>query len=509
MKKIMRRAATATLLAIATVLVAPVASADELVILHTNDTHSQIDPDEFTGLGGILRRKVLIDSVRAAQPNVMLIDAGDVVQGTLYFNLYGGDVENMMMDTLGYDIRILGNHEFDNGTEALAKKIKDTKSTWLSTNYIITEPTLAAKFQPYTIRRFGDRKIGFMGLNLDPKGIVSDGNYDGFEYTDLYEAANRTARKLKEVDSCDMVVAITHIGYLPTDTGTSDLKLATNSKDIDIIIGGHSHTVVDPAAKNPRTPWLVPNADGEFILVTQTGKSGRNLGEITVDLDKLTADYRLIPVNKRLDNRIDSLAAEAIKPYRDGLAALMNKKVAKSAIEMPNDGAAMLNLVVDVIKDRGDELAKNVDLAITNNGGLRRPLPKGDVTEGEIMTTLPFNNKVEVIEISGKDLQDAFDVMALYGITGVTENVDATFDPVTKKCVKLSINGKPVDPVRTYRLATIDYLANGGDYMVPLRKGRKVAASKNILSADMINWLKTKMKGKTLNPSQQVRVKTL
>lgn len=484
-------------------------AADRLVILHTNDTHSQIDPDDNTDLGGVLRRKVLIDSVRAVEPNVMVIDAGDVVQGSLFFNLYGGDVENKLMDAMGYDIRILGNHEFDNGSEELAKKIKDTKSQWLSTNYKITLPGLKEKFAPYTTRTFDGKKIGFIALNLDPKGIVSEGNYDGIEYMDLYDAANATAWYLKNLDGCDMVVAITHIGYEPTATGTSDLQLAPRSRDIDIIIGGHSHTVIDPAAKDAHKPYLVPNANGDFVLVTQTGKSGRNLGEITIDLDKLTSDYRLIPVNKRLDNRLDPKTAAIIAPYRRGVDSLMNVKVARSAIELRNDQPAMLNFVADFIKVRGDELAPNVDFAMTNKGGLRRSLPKGDITEGQVMMALPFNNKVEVIDITGKDLLENFDVMALYGGNGVSKEVDITYDPKTHKCVKALINGKPVDPKKTYRLATIDYLANGGDYMTPLTRGVKVAASKNILSTDILHWMRTALKGKTINPSTAERMRPL
>ena len=497
MKKIKR----IVTLAVAAMFCTPWAvQAEKLVILHTNDTHSQIDPDQDTDLGGVLRRKVLIDSVRAVDPNVMLIDAGDVVQGSLFFNLYRGDVENKLMNALGYDIRILGNHEFDNGSEELAERIKDTKSTWLSTNYKITLPELAAKFQPYTTRKFGDKKIGFIALNLDPKGIVAEGNYNGIEYIDAYEAANATAWYLKNIDSCDMVVAVTHIGYYPTTSGTSDLQVATNSRDIDVIIGGHSHTVIDPAARNPQTPYLVPNADGKFILVTQTGKSGKNLGEITIDLDKLTTDYKLIPVTKRLDDRIDPKTAAIIEPYRRGVDSLMNLKVAHSAIELRNDQPAMLNFVADYIKIRGNQLAKGVDFALTNKGGLRRPWPKGDISEGEVMRALPFNNRVEVIDIKGSDLLDNFDIMALYGGNGVSKEIDATYNPVTGKCTEVLIDGKPVDPNKTYRMATIDYLANGGDYMTPLTKGVKVAESPNILSTDILDWFRTDMKGKTINP---------
>lgn len=502
MKKTLRIAfAIAALAAVAT----PAALADELIILHTNDTHSAIDPDEDTGMGGVLRRKVLIDSVRKADKNVMLIDAGDVVQGSLFFILDSGEVENKLMDAMDYDIRILGNHEFDNGTDELARQIKNTKSEWLSTNYRFTQPDLAKKFHPYTTRRFGDKKIGFIALNLNPKGIVSEGNYDGVEYIDMYDAANATAWQLKNLDSCDYVVAVTHIGYAPTGTGTDDLRLATNSRDIDVIIGGHSHTVVDPARHDATKPYLVPNADGRLILVTQTGKSGRNLGRIAINLDKDSMHYELIPVTSRLDNRLDPATEAIIAPYRPGVDSLMHRMIAKSAIELKNNEPAMLNMVADYIKLRGNELAKGVDFAITNKGGLRRSLPKGDISEGQLLMAFPFNNYIEVIDIEGKDLLENFDIMAKYGSDGVSEDLDVEFDPVTKKCTRVLLNGKPIDPNKTYRVATIDYLGNGGDYMEPLTRGRVVKKSPNIMNRDMVNWLEGKMKGKTLNPSTKRR----
>ena len=186
-----------------------IAEAENLVILHTNDTHSQIDPDDKDNLGGIARRKVVVDSVRNAESNFMLIDAGDAVQGTLYFNLFGGEVEQKAMNALGYDLRILGNHEFDNGIDSLAAVLKMADSKFLATNYDLADTPLKDKFGKYDIREFGNKRIGFIAINLEPKGMISEGNYNGLEYLDAMEAANASAWWLKNVDSCDMVVAVT------------------------------------------------------------------------------------------------------------------------------------------------------------------------------------------------------------------------------------------------------------------------------------------------------------
>ncbi|MDE5968364.1 MAG: metallophosphoesterase, partial [Muribaculaceae bacterium] len=156
----MKKHIALVIIALATLAIGFTAKADRLVILHTNDTHSQIDPMD-NGLGGVLRRKVLIDSVRAAEPNVMLIDAGDAVQGTLFFNLYKGEVEHRVMNHLGYDLAILGNHDFDNGVDLLADNLTHDSITWITTNYDLAASPLAPRFVPKAQKQFGDRPIAF------------------------------------------------------------------------------------------------------------------------------------------------------------------------------------------------------------------------------------------------------------------------------------------------------------------------------------------------------------
>ena len=173
-------------------------SAQHLVILHTNDTHSQIDPDA-DGMGGVLRRKVLIDSVRKAQPNVLLVDAGDAWQGSLFFTLFDGEVEQKMLNALGYDIQILGNHEFDNGMEALARKYQAATPTRLSTNYDFRETPLDSMFVPYVIREIDNRKVGIIAINIDPKGLIDPANCIGLKYENGVEKANATAWFLKNI----------------------------------------------------------------------------------------------------------------------------------------------------------------------------------------------------------------------------------------------------------------------------------------------------------------------
>lgn len=489
-----------------------VGGAKNLVILHTNDTHSQVDPVESDGLGGAGRRMVVVDSVRCANENVLLIDAGDAVQGTLYFNLYGGEVEHKLMNAMGYDVRILGNHDFDNGVDSLAAVLAKADAEFLATNYDLSKSALAGKFKKYAIKEFDGRRIGFIAINLRPEGMIAEGNYDGVEYLDAVEAANASAWWLRHVGGCDLVVAISHIGYNPS-TPPGDLLLARASKDIDIIIGGHSHDLITPTSK--KYQCLVPNADGRDVLVAQVGKAGKNVGEITIDLESLRSTYRVIPVNSRLDARVPQEFAALVAPYRAGVDSLMtNAPVGKTRIELPQESAALLNWATDVILDRGRQLADSVDFAILNKGGLRRGLPKGTIHEGQIITMMPFNNRVQVIDIKGSELLAAFNVMATVDGNGVSEGVEIVYVPGTEAASRkdayvtsAKLNGRPIEAERIYRVATIDYIANGGDYMSSMRNHKLVAQSNTVVFDDVLEYLRHgNGRKRKINPSTAARM---
>jgi len=477
--------------------------ADNLVIMHTNDTHSQIDPFATDGLGGVARRKVLIDSIRNASANSIIVDAGDIVQGTLFFNLYQGEVEEKLMNALGYDIRILGNHEFDNGMQKLADNLKMSDAQLLCANYDVRRTPLDGIFKPYTLYDVDSTRIAFMPINLQPKGMISDRNFEGMGYLDYAEYADRMAWYLKNVENADMVIGVSHIGYSP------DTALVTKSTNIDAIIGGHSHTVVDPSdPKSP--PYVVKNALGKDVLVAQTGKGARYLGEITIDLDNLRAfpEYRLIPVDARLDSLTDGYVEAIVAPYRAEVEALNHRYITKAPKAMPKDGQALLNFVSDFVFERGKELYPDLDMGLINKGGLRNDIPKGPVSEGQIITLMPFFNRIQVIEISGKNLLEAFDNMASQDGQGVSENVRAEYRD--GKCVSITVNGKPIDPDEKYTLATIDYIANGGDYYSSLIDHKTLAESEKYLFDDLICYFKSGSgRGKDMKANDKIRMKQI
>lgn len=490
------------------------AGAERLVILHTNDTHSIIDPGYDNDLGGVVRRKVVIDSVRSVEPNVLLVDAGDVVQGSLYFTLYGGDVEQKVMNYLGYDIQIPGNHEFDNGLEAMARYYDSIKADRLSANYDFSRTPLKGMFKPYVIKEFDGKRIGFIGINVYPDGLIDSAKMAGLEYWDAVDAANIVAAYLKRIEKVDLVVAVSHIGYdaSPTDNPEmpmldGDKEMAQMSRDIDIIIGGHSHTEINPAdIKSPA--WLVANADGDSVLVAQTGKYGRNIGEITIDLDSMKAVSRLISVDKRLDKYADKGLVDMLAPYKHSVDSVRLMKLGETTADFMRS-SGLVNWMADFLLDQSKLLTgKRADLALVNKGGVRGSILKGDITRGGIMQAFPFDNYAVVLDVPGDVLLATFDALAQTNSAEASANVMAQMDEASKRCAEVKINGRKIDPSKTYRVATINYLANGNDGFGPLKGCKVVAKSRDVLYDDMIRAFESgSYKGKKQTPDNAPRIR--
>ena len=466
------------------------APAERLVILHTNDTHSQIEPDAG-GAGGVLQRKAVIDSVREVEKNVILVDAGDMVQGSLFFKFYRGDVEYPLMNMMGYDIRILGNHEFDNGMEELARHYKDVRASRLSANYDFSDTPLHGMFAPYVIKKAGGKKIGFVGLNVDPASLIDAKSYKGMRFNEIVPVANETARYLKDKEKCDLVVAVTHIGAVKENDKTTDYELAASSKDIDIIIGGHSHTLIRPGQEG-KYPSVVKNADGRPVLVTQTGKYGKYIGRIAIDLDRLeksdgrSFDYSLIPVTDRFpDSVLDSQMKKFLEPYRAGVDSVNSHVIATSLYDLDADdrNGGYANFISDLVYDYGKHVADSLrmadstfphlDFAIMNVGGIRMNMRKGPVTEGQILTTFPFSNRIVLARLKGKDLLEAMKVAAMKGGEGVSRNIRVVSDSAGRM-ERVLLNGRDVDAGEEYTYATIDYLAGGNDDLLSLGNGKVI-----------------------------------
>ena len=483
-----------------------IGAVNRVVILHSNDTHSIIDPYFENNLGGVARRKALIDSVRKSEPNVLLVDAGDVLQGSVYFTLFEGEVEQCAMNELGYDVQILGNHEFDNGMTKLYDYVSGLNADVISSNYDLSETELSTKVKPYVVKSVGDKRIGFIGINIEPKGLIDSVKCVGVKYLDAIKAANSMAWYLKNIAKVDAVVSLTHIGY--DETGAmSDIKLAQETENIDVIIGGHSHTLIDPNSKKSR-PHMYANLSGEPVLVAQTGKYGANVGEVVIDFTNDNVTSKIISVTSRFDNQLDEVIIDKIKPYKAPVDSMFSIKVGM-ATESFDRKVSLLNWMADFVKKDAERLTEQkIDLSLVNVGGIRSAWEKGAITKGAIMQSFPFDNYEVVLEISGEHLMATLDSIAAHGGNGVSGNVQALINPGSRKCESVTINGKSIDPKRIYRVATINYLANGNDHMDGLSRGVVIARSDNYLYNDIINafergWLK----GKKQNPDKKVRMK--
>ncbi len=252
------------------------ASKDNVVtLLHTNDTHSRIEPfedGENKGKGGVARRAKLINDWRSAHPNTLLVDAGDIFQGTPYFNQFGGRVEFEAMSAMGYDLATYGNHDFDRGTEGLSEMLDFASFEFVSTTLTITNSKMRSRTAPYRILEVAGRRIGFFGLTVAFSGLVAEKNHRGVEWNDPLPAAQKAVQQLRQ-EKVSAVIAITHLGVQGAKSKIGDFQLAQQVKGIDVIIGGHSHTLLDK-------PLIATGPDNWQTAIVQVGHSGLHLGRV-------------------------------------------------------------------------------------------------------------------------------------------------------------------------------------------------------------------------------------
>jgi len=255
-----------------------------ITILHTNDTHSRLDPfpandANYANKGGVTRRATLIENIRKENPNTLLLDAGDFFQGTPYFNFYGGELELKLMSKLRYDAATVGNHEFDNGLDGLLAHLPHANFPLVSSNYDFTNTILDGYVKKYMTLKKDGIKIGIFGLGVELEGLVTKKLYQETKYYDPIEIAQDMTRILRDEEKCDLVVCLSHIGYSYEDDKVSDVKLAAATSGIDLIIGGHTHTFLSK-------PVVLKNKENKEVLINQVGFAGINLGRIDFYFDE-------------------------------------------------------------------------------------------------------------------------------------------------------------------------------------------------------------------------------
>lgn len=256
-----------------------------LTILHTNDTHSRIDPFPMDGgvnqgFGGVAARADLIEKIRREEEHVLLLDAGDIFQGTAYFNFYKGEPEIKAMSSMHYDATTIGNHDFDAGLENLATQLANHATfPMLVTNYDFSGTPMEYHYRPYKVFKKGKMKIGVLGVGIEMAGLVSENLSAGTGYLDPVIKANETAQILKYEKDCDLIICLSHLGNTYSNNKVSDKVLANQTENIDLIIGGHTHTFLSE-------PLVYKNKKGNDVLVNQVGWAGINLGRLDFDFTK-------------------------------------------------------------------------------------------------------------------------------------------------------------------------------------------------------------------------------
>lgn len=256
----------------------------QLTILHTNDFHSHIDPfpkdaGRNAGEGGMAKRAAMIQQIRSEQKNVLVFDAGDIFQGTPFFNYFKGELELKLMTEMGYDAATIGNHDLDNGLEGLLAQLKNAGFPFINSNYDFSETIMAGKILPYKVFKKQGIKIGVYGLGIELNGLVSKPNYGKTKYLDPLETALRMEKFLKNEKRADLIICLSHLGFTYKEKKTSDMSLAAETYHTDLIIGGHTHTFL-------KKPESVVNKSGQTVLVNQVGFGGLILGRIDYFFEK-------------------------------------------------------------------------------------------------------------------------------------------------------------------------------------------------------------------------------
>jgi 5'-nucleotidase len=270
----------------------------KITILHTNDVHSRIEPfpkndPKHPGLGGAARRASLIQKIRGEEENVLLFDAGDFFQGTPYFNKYKGEIDFKLMSLMQYDAATIGNHDFDNGIEGLNNVLSFAKFPFVNANYDFNHTILKDVILDYKVFIKDNVKIGVFGVGVELEGLVDKKLYGKTIYKDPVPIANKVAKYLKKIEGCHLIICLSHLGYKYKSDQISDLELAKKTKNIDLIIGGHTHSFLEK-------PTKIKNLSGKTTYINQVGWAGINLGRIDFFIRNHNKDYNINSENIRV-----------------------------------------------------------------------------------------------------------------------------------------------------------------------------------------------------------------
>lgn len=442
-----------------------------ITVLHTNDLHAHVEPTAIKGanFGGYARQATLIKEIRKREKNVLLLNAGDVFQGTLYFNTYQGLADLSVMNTIGYSAMCLGNHEFDKGPATLSEFLKRATFPVLSSNLDATaEPSIAPYVQPSTIITVDGQKVGIVGATTESTPNISSPGptlkFNGVLFSVQREVDSLTKQGINKI------IVLTHIGF------EEDKELASKLKNVDLIVGGHSHTPLGtPALAGWRPseasyPTLVKNPDGVDVPIVQAWEWGKVLGKIKVSFD---AAGKLIRVDEANAIVVDDKIAE------DPQISLL-----VSAFKMPIDavGKTMIGSVETAITDRtlvgylvADsylEATKGAGAvaAFMNPGGVRANIEGGDMTYGQAISVCPFKNTIVICTMTGEQIETVLNQSK----GGLIPSAGSKYTVAGGGVRDIVIAGEPLDKAKTYKIAVNNFMAGGGDSLFVLKDTKQI-----------------------------------
>lgn len=466
----------------------------KLTILHSNDTHAHVEAAP--------QRAAKVKELRAANENTLLLDAGDVFSGTLYFNQFSGEIDMKLMNLMGYDAMVFGNHEFDLGSSpeghsALANFVKGAAFPLLGSNLDFSKDSLFDGLQSKTItsdfkngkiyngiiKKMDGDKVGIFGLTTEETPSIS--SVANVQFANYIESAKNAVAEF-EKQGVNKIIALTHLGFDDSKEFDNDQLLASAVEGIDVIVGGHTHTKLTTAFE-AETPFENPT------IIVQTGQYSENLGELDLTFDDNGAiveyDGQLHALNDT-ENPVeaDAEAAELLAPYTEQITAVMQQSTGNTAVTTL-DGKRGLwgvragetnlgNVITDGMLAGAKKIDPEVQFAFQNGGGIRASIDAGDITIGDVMTVMPFGNALGIVKLTGEEIYEIVehsvkDFPKEFGGFLHFSGLEVTFDGKAEagnRVQSIKLNGKELDKTAYYKGATNTFTAKGGDGFKTLAK---------------------------------------
>ncbi|KAF9032947.1 Metallo-dependent phosphatase [Panaeolus papilionaceus] len=462
----------------------------ELSFYHINDVHAHLDEFRSSGssctdptkgcVGGYSRVKTVINQNRKTSPNSLFLNAGDEFQGTLYYTLFKGDKIAETLNQLGFNAMTLGNHEFDDGDDLLANFIGKLNFPVISSNIHSKNPQLATSLIPYKI--FPKHKLAIIAVTTEDTATISNpSNRTTFE--DPIVAAKRTVKFIKTFHrNVERIVALTHIGY------DRDIELAKSTRDISLIIGGHSHTLLgNMTGSKGAYPTIATNLDGDEVFVVTSYRWGEYLGYIDVEYDRRgkIVSYEGAPIHLTNTTAEEPKLKAQVKDWAKAFESYANTVLGRTEFPLIQTTCQSQECTLgSFTADSMEDYRPSPDLAgaIINAGGIRSEIDAGNITLQQALECFPFGNAIAELDFTGEQLWTIFEGivskvnqvnhLTVTSFVQVSRSIRFTYNPanpVGSRLITFNIKGEPIDLAKTYRMSTLDYLAGGGDNFWPQR----------------------------------------